>query len=313
MRGSVELLREALRKAARSAPANLTTVLVEDGHTLPRKPWPDDSMFPVPGSKKPSHTSSEIHQASRTSDPPQAVLFHGEQASGKTVLREASPLAALLGYDLEDGDDDASRSPSRTHSLQQTPRSARAGSCSGDSSLQTAQEGAAQQRDGKDALDLELALFMEQLESDGLLKDTESCPDVPVSPPGPSYPPPSSSLLPPNPAPQLQPSAHQPVTQPTASHVSDHASSMLHATPGQVGGQEQVEQQHLVSLAPGMEHSSGAGQVQGLAGGAEAGEGEQVVLGYLRGNPSWSACLDAASSQVYYWHLVSNEVVWEVP
>lgn len=40
---------------------------------------------------------------------------------------------------------------------------------------------------------------------------------------------------------------------------------------------------------------------------------EQKVLGYLAESPSWSKVLDMGGGGIYYWHLTTNEVVWEVP
>ena len=61
-----------------------------------------------------------------------------------------------------------------------------------------------------------------------------------------------------------------------------------------------------------------AGAAVGGSGEASGGEGpaeqaEQKVLGYLAHEPSWSKVLDTGSGSIYYWNLLTNEVVWEVP
>eukprot|EP00967_Tisochrysis_lutea_P034345 scaffold40990_cov16-Tisochrysis_lutea.AAC.1 len=60
----------------------------------------------------------------------------------------------------------------------------------------------------------------------------------------------------------------------------------------------------------GVMQQEGLGEQEMTEGGAEA---EQKVLGYLSQEPEWSKVLDTGSGQVYYWHLGTNEVVWEVP
>lgn len=68
-----------------------------------------------------------------------------------------------------------------------------------------------------------------------------------------------------------------------------------------------------VSLAVLDESGASLGDTNGGREGDEEPESEQVLLGYLSQAPLWSKCLDSASGKVYYWHLETNDVVWEVP
>lgn len=171
----------------------------------------------------------------------------------------------------------------------------------------------------------QLASFMEELQSSGLLADTEANAAehavIDSASLQPATAPSSASLITPPLAattPEMAVPDHStdqhldPTTMATAA-TQAAASADKSVTSGTL---TEVAAAGTVFLAALDESGAALGDPNmGDDGGegSEEPESEQVLLGYLSQAPQWSKCLDSASGKVYYWHLESNDVVWEVP
>lgn len=55
------------------------------------------------------------------------------------------------------------------------------------------------------------------------------------------------------------------------------------------------------------------GSASSSAVGASGGPAEQKTLGRLADDPDWAKCLDTGSGSIYYWHMQTNQVLWDPP
>lgn len=121
---------------------------------------------------------------------------------------------------------------------------------------------------------MQLANFMSQLESSGLLGDG---------------------------------------SEPTAGPAGPGDASGVAAASGVAGQAAQPSSAAALAAGPS-DTALGEGASGPDAGGdAAPEEAEQKVLGYLAQAPNWSKVLDTGGGGIYYWNLATGNVEWEVP
>ena len=131
-------------------------------------------------------------------------------------------------------------------------------------------------------LRLQLASFMNDLESSGLLGSEE--PDA---------------------------------QQPAASTAAGYAlASSAHAAPPAAGASSaDVKQPAAGSSSTSDNAGGGAGASSAIIGNGVGSDeqAEQRVLGPLSGRPDWTEVMDMGSRRVYFWNLDTDAVEWEAP
>ena len=153
---------------------------------------------------------------------------------------------------------------------------------------------------------MQFSLFMEQLETSGLLNDEEQA---------------AQDALAGGAGAGDGPTAGGPATSdaPAAAAAADQGDSST-TTKAAVGDQPPTStaggSADTVDATTDAPAAAADASAAGPAEEGQQGEGEegaeQRVLGYLRQAPEWSKVLDCGSAKVYYWHLTSNEVGGQV-
>eukprot|EP00775_Hariotina_reticulata_P007012 gene7012-7226_t len=184
-----------------------------------------------------------------------------------------NPLASLLGYsdDESGGGEDSPRvAPA------QKAQPARPLAASPDS-------GAAQAAGGEDLMNAELASFMQELESSGLLADTDAADTTDAT---------DAAVM---------------SQQQAASAAADSTGAVMEPSNSL---QEPHNSDTQAATAPPTDDP--ATQAQAVPDQTDQ-QAEQRTLGLLAGAVEWAKVLDTGSGSIYYWHTVSNEVLWDPP
>ncbi|GAX81343.1 hypothetical protein CEUSTIGMA_g8774.t1 [Chlamydomonas eustigma] len=257
---------DLVKKAVQSVPASFGTTFLADEPVGTRT----TNSHRDAGFKAPPGILKHEPDMKKTSAADHSSHSTEQQKYGDNAL------AALLGFGSDSGSDeesaeDASGNSEGKHS---------------DSNVKALDEPPA------DDIDRELACFMEQLESSGLLSEEDTTASVHIMDD------------------QVVNVSSASVSSPT--NMSGAELQTTNATTTNAG-----------KMGPGVTQSTGLSQSSTLSVdheggsseslGSKSGEAEQKVLGYLAQAPRWSKVLDTGSHSIYYWHLDTNEVVWEVP
>ncbi|KXZ54170.1 hypothetical protein GPECTOR_5g267 [Gonium pectorale] len=150
-----------------------------------------------------------------------------------------------------------------------------------------------------DDMDTELASFMQELEANGLLGETEAG-EGKGSGDGGAEQPAADSAAAEATAAAAPGSARPPPAEPVITSLDD--SNERADAPN---GSGDAEASAVAAAA--------ADDVGAAAAGGEDQAAEQRMLGYLQQAPEWCKCLDTGTDKIYFWNLGSGEVAWELP
>lgn len=291
-----ELRAAAKAAAAKALASGVSTLLAEDMPSTAPAPLPGEGgTFKAPPPRL--RSASPVATAGGANNSPgPAPALAGESPTGSA---SENPLASLLGYTDDDsespraangsslGAEIANCAPAQQAAAGitagQAPNSADLGATAQASVAPQQQPGTTPAAAGQgsagrlpgDSMDDQLADFLADLESSGLLADSGGGEGSGA-------------------AADAAPSTHQDVQQ--AQH------------------EDQAPQQGAAAAHAGQQAADAAG-AQAAAGEADGGPAEQRVLGPVEGTAGagWFLVLDTGSRRQYYWNQQSNEVAWTAP
>ncbi|GAB4822424.1 hypothetical protein N2152v2_009470 [Parachlorella kessleri] len=213
----------------------------------------------------PAQTALHTAATARATEPASAV-----PPTAESPTAGGNPLAGLLGYSGDEDEDDSPQQSKPADLSAAQPGRTR-------DSMAGGQDSEAAENGNPQDLDAELASFLSELETSGLLKDGGST---------------------------AQPSL-------AAAAAGQHAGTATQAGPATsvplpAGTAERAAHDADRSAAEGVEMEADTSQAA-----AQGGDGvEQRVLGEVPGAEGWCRVLDTASGRVYHWNPETNEVTW---
>lgn len=298
-----ELKAAAKAAAAKALAAGVSTLLAEDlPTTAPAHSPGGQGAFKAPP-PRPRSTSPAATAGGMKCSPVAAPAAAPDSPSGSAG---ENPLASLLGYTDDDSESPraaqgsssaagAARGPSTAHaaagsSAGQAPDGPSQGAAAQAAAAPQQQAGAApasaaeQGSGGRlsgDAMDAQLADFLADLESNGLLADVNGEGDGGAA------------------AAAAPAASSQQGTQQAQHEIQAEQQGASPAQAEQQGGE--------AALGPAAGDTAGGG-----GGGSQA---EQRVLGPVEGTAGagWFLVLDTGSRRQYYWNQETNEVAWTAP